>query len=197
MKRIALALILTACGTDPSEGIPTTLTADAKTGEVSLKGEKGDRGDEGETGAAGKDGTNGTSGKDGVNGTNGKDGAAGKDGAPAEPVDPPSIWKDPVSGRRWMLLSGRHSFASGTAICETWRLGTATELALAVRRGITRALTATNPVAQANDEWAVSSTESVTVNQYMAISLLGAEGVFAEKQSKVKTDAFRVFCTKD
>ncbi len=157
MKRIALALFLTACGTDGGmTGV--SLTADTKTGEVSIKGEKGDKGDTGEQGAAGAKGKDGVDGQQGASGTNGKDGASGKDGSQGakgetgaagkdgEPL-PSGIWKDAITGRQWLLIQGKFTADQVMGLCSPWKQPKIVDLVPAIQHGLIVGLPIISPQA--------------------------------------------------
>lgn len=94
---LALALSLTACGTDDSassdETAPLTLAAEEKVG---APGEKGERGEKGDTGPQGPKGDKGDTGE---RGEKGETGARGKDGKPTTS----NQWFDPITGYAWLI----------------------------------------------------------------------------------------------
>lgn len=160
---LTILSLLTACGRDPASGI--ALNADSKTGEISMRGEKGDAGEQGEIGQSGKDGAKGEKGdtgsvgKDGAKGEKGETGAAGKDGEPT----PSSVWKDPLTGKWWVHIEGKFDADSIGSLCGSWKLPNTQEFVEAFRHGVVSGRPMSAP-ATTERVW-VTEVEPVTNNQ--------------------------------
>lgn len=199
MIRLIIALVLTACGTDPAEQVPV-VTADGNGVSVAAgpKGEKGDSGEKGEKGDSGEKGEKGDTGAAGKDGTNGKDGLNGKDGATVE-VDT-AVWKDPITQRSFIYIQGKFNWAQAEGMCATWRLPTPDELIGAVRRGIVQALPMANPTATATDEGAWTNAANLPFEQFGVYlntpTTVGHTFAGSFKFSRA-VSVLRVYCTRD
>ncbi len=196
---LGLTGMLTSCGTDganPTDGIPTTIQADPKTGEVSIKGEKGDRGDKGETGAQGVAGPKGDTGAAGAVGPSGTatNGTNGADGKTAE-VIPSGSWKDPVTGKYWLFVLGTSNVATATAACAPWTLPSSTVLKLAIQHGLTKQLPVINAAAT---EMAWTSDPDLTdLNAQKAMGIISGSSIetYGGLGGYLKTALYRVYCS--
>jgi hypothetical protein len=181
----ALVTFIAGCGTDTMDNVPTTLEADSKTGEVSLKGERGEKGD---PGVAGPKGDAGPAGKDGAPGAEGKavTGAAGKDGTDGKDAVVDTTWTDPVTGKRWFLVGVKYQWSELSYACSPWKVPTSAELRTAVNHGLAKQL---KTVAAADPDKAWSSeenpnaptTEGTAVNLYSS----GHQGILKSTSNYV------------
>jgi hypothetical protein len=189
---LAVLALSAACGTDPAKESVPTLIANGDGVQVQ-KGEKGDKGDTGPQGPAGRDGV----GVDGKDGKDGKDGLAGAVGAKgdrgekgAETAANPTLWIDPVSGRKWTVIQGSYNWTPAQTLCSPWRLPTNQEIVDAARRGILRALPPNNPSSSEEHAW--------TNTDCKAVGILPTGSNFAAgwQASCGPVSALRVYCTE-
>lgn len=196
---VAWSMSLAGCGTaqDALNNAPTTLEADPKTGEVTVKGDKGDTGPQGPAGKDGKDGTNGKDGAEGPQGPAGATGPKGDSGATGKDGDPlQGIWKDSVTGRLWLQVNSKMAFQAAGVACGTWKIPTAAILLPALQHGLTRLLPVPTPAAL---ERAWTSDADPSGDAYArtmvimdpTIETYGGIGGF------LATNTYRVYCTKD
>lgn len=134
----AFTTLILGCGRE--DQVPTQLTADPKTGEVSVKGEKGDKGETGPAGPKGDKGDTGEKGDRGEEGKKGDVGAIGPNGKDGKDAVVDSSWRDPVTGKRWILSGIKVTWPNLAQACDEWTAPDQTTLGKAIKHGLIKAL---------------------------------------------------------
>lgn len=131
MKKLALLVLLAACGTESkNDGFPVITASD--NGITVNQGPKGD------TGAMGPEGPKGDTGAAGATGATGSTGAAAPTPSPV-PALASNEWRNPFTGKYW-IRTGLVSNGANPCLSGNWIAGTGSEIATGRTQGLFDAL---------------------------------------------------------
>lgn len=91
------------------------------------------------------------------------------DKAPEPPAQVPGAWRDPVTGKNWILAGARSVWDGAPKICGSWRLPEATEIRDAVYRGLLRGFSLPQ-MTNADYAWAKSDDPSSGMADAVVVS---------------------------